>query len=1616
MGKKPSILSAGIALACAACLPVVGAIAAITGIAAKVLGAIPSAGIGFLDKIKLLAKAIYGKMVIGAKALKSKLGALLSMFGGKPFLDWLGVNIKGLLGLNLNCNQYGGDPVNMATGNFVYEKEYLKIKGLFPLSFRIFYNAQEKRMNALGYGWVHGFEASAAKEGHVVTVFLEDGKQEEFIGGHNGCYVHSQGLNSALSEQDGQLIYENQEGIKYVFNDNGRLIRKENKNSNFIELSYDGQGKLIRAANNSDSSFEFSYDGNRLKQVTDNTGRTVNLKYQRDMLTCVSDENNGRYQFAYDKQNKLIKILNPLDINILNNEYDESFRMKKQEFPDGGVISYEYKDDEKKLILTEQNGNEITYIRDDKFRSVATVYADGEETYAYNAQNQRTLYTDKKGNTTKFSYDNRSNLVKITNPLGETINTDYNDLNKPVRVKLCGDVIQQTSYDDHGNATGVKDALDRESKIEYNSDGQPIKIIQPDGSEISIEYDMRGNILTVTEPNAVTAYEYDELNRVIATIDGNGNKTGYEYNTKGDITKVVNALGEEQKYEYNTIGKVTKIVDFNGSEFSREYNCLGKVSRVIDQEGNETKLEYDLMWKIIKQIDANGNTTIFDYDALHHLVNITNTLGHGIHYVYDPNGNKTEITDSRGEQVHFLYDALNRVEKVIEANGATTSVSYNHMGQITRIINALGQESSFTYDKAGQKIEETDPSGRKTKYSYNQLGQIQEVIDPAGRKTTYEYLPGGLLERIAFPDGTSTVYTYDKNKNTLSKTSQDGYVLYYEYDCLNRITKISSNNGQDKLFTYDAMGNVNTMTDANGNTTKYIYSPSGKLLAVVDPLGHKTKYDYDKLGNLIEVKQLAELGEARKINNQNSDLRVTKYVRDELGRVEKIIDALGNTETYTYDEAGNVIAKLDRDGYLTKYDYDPTNQLTEVIYADGKSVKLSYNPLKQLTEIKDWLGITNIEVDELGRARKVTDHSGKKVEYNFGAAGEKTSINFPDGKIVSYEYDELLRLKALINDDNHIEYIYDEQSRLRYKMFSNGVKTKYSYNDMGLLFELAHSDKDGMLDRYVYTYDNMLNKISIEKYRRGLAEESGQYQYTYDALSRLTDVAKDDKPIKTYGYDEFGNRSFMLDKGIRTDYTYNQLNQLLHLRNVKQNQDFTYDARGNLTQILEKGRLKNIYEFSPLNRMTKVINDNGQTADYKYNGLGQRVGMIITDLNSMRIANRLNPVKNISYVLDLTKQYHNLLQKSEDEQIKNYIWDQNVVAESDSGESNFYLQDELGSPLRFTGTDGTLMDSYAYDEFGNDPIGNQGVMQPFGFTGYRFDSVAQIYFAQAREYMPETGRFAAKDTHWNPNNMIYVDNNDLVPDTNAIRQSANLYVYCLNNPILFTDPLGLDSYIFYLPEWKNEALDDQKRLMQQYSIPKDEIHLIELNKKSDLTDGWNNMGTNSAGDSVPIDTVIINTHADPTALAGFGNFDSSDIAALDNQNVGSLILYGCNAGHLDYNNTNPASQFAQKVNYATVLASDGTVYSNWNIFGLIAMKYTPKNDSHFKDWRNKADPTSTRGHEGWVAYQYVDGQIITTTELGYGLKLKQMLEALSGIRKVLPYFENINGWGGFYIC
>ena len=394
---------------------------------------------------------------------------------------------------------------------------------------------------------------------------------------------------------------------------------------------------------------------------------------------------------------------------------------------------------------------------------------------------------------------------------------------------------------------------------------------------------------------------------------------------------------------------------------------------------------------------------------------------------------------------------------------------------------------------------------------------------------------------------------------------------------------------------------------------------------------------------------------------------------------------------------------------------------------------------------------------------------------------KQRSITYPDGKTVFYGYDEQLRLSKLKEGDSIITYGYDPVGRLCEKQFPNGTKTTYRYDRKDQLTELLHQDQGGILDRYTYLYDLLGHKTGITKERRGLERESGQYRYGYDALGRLSEIQKDGEIQTRYGYDAFGNRTWKEESGEQTSYQYNALNQMVSERQGEIRKEYGYDKRGNLTAILENGAWKKQYVYGAMNRLEEAVDAAGKQARYQYNGLGHRVGKQegvlpkekLEKLDPQRrVGMEIGNSRQITYTLDLTRQYYNLLERTEESQSQRYFWDGNVAAYEENGERNYYLQDELGSPLRIEDSAGTIKESYGYGAFGEDLYQNQGKMQPFGYTGYQRDSVSGTYYAQAREYLAESGRFAGQD---------------LIVGFTEYPKTLNRYNYCWNNSLIYVD-------------------------------------------------------------------------------------------------------------------------------------------------------------------------------------------------------------------------------------
>lgn len=1351
-----------------------------------------------------------GKIDLSPEQFKKELDQYRKVWEqeGKELARILAAVKAGLKGLELASCQYSSDPVNLSTGNFIYDKTDLKIKGEPGLSFRRFYNALESRKGVMGTGWIHNYEL-LLKEENGICLYLEDGKEEHYEETEDG-FESLRGSQGKLSRTETGYVYEKLDGNRYYFNEEGQYTRFEDSQENVLCLFYNEVGQLIRVQEEGGSFLSYVYDAQgQLIQVSDHTNRIIRMSYKDGELGTVEALEGTRYEYQYDGEGRLAQVVNAVGTVTVKNTYDSEGRTKRQVFPDGSKMRYRYLDEDGRVELTERNGAKIIYCHDSLYRNTRTIYEDGEENYTYNRNNQRTSYTDKNGNRTVYGYDGWGHLSKVVDALGNRMNLTYNDKGKLLNISLNGKEKLKNNYDKEGNLIQSMDGEGNTTRFQYDDKHRPICIVQADGSRIQVVYDEKGNIKKLTDATgAELQYRYDKLGRVSESQDGNGNITQYCYNEKDELVTVTNAEGNTKKYEYNHGGKVTRIVDFDGSVTELAYNNLNRVEQVTDQEGCRTRYAYDRMWNLTEILDAEGGKTEYIYNLQNLLETVTDAEGRSVHYTYDACGNQTEVQGTAGEQTLFRYDALNRLVEMEESDGVITKFAYDAEGNTTNVEDSIGNLRKMEYNEIGQCILEQDRQGREIRYAYDALGNVTSVTDGAGRKTEYVYRPGGQLEKILYPDGTWESFTYDGCGNVTRRERMDGYCIGYVYDCMNRLARMESSTGQTESYRYDAVGNVISVTDANGNETVYRYNRTGNLIETIDAEGGRTICHYDSNGLLREVQQPGENGE---------ETRRTRYVRNPLGQVTGVEDAFGRMEYFTYDKAGRLAEKLDRDGNRTAYVYNIIGQPERITYGDGKEVKFTYDALRQLQEVKDWLGTMTFTHDVTGNLTSTTDQQGKEVKYRYGLQGEREAVIYPDGREVTYGYDELLRLSCLRSGDMEAVYCYDTMGRLTARQTSEGLVTEYGYDSTGLLSDILHKNAEEVLESSRYRYDPAGNRIAEERYRRGLEGENGTYTYEYDRMNRLIQTMKDGEILRNYRYDSFGNRKEKTEAGLHTHYTYNALNQLIRDTDGVKEHSYEYDSRGNLLRSLENGKLQHTYEFGAMNRMTRVVDGMGNVAEYRYNGLGHRIGMRRGKVEQ----NIWN--KETAYILDLTKNYHNLLQKEETDCTQSYIWDSEAVFLEENGAISSYVNDIQGSTMRLLNHGGEGMVTYGYDEFGTDLYQNQGKYQPFGYTGYQRDEVSGTYYAQAREYNAETGRFTSKD---------------VIKGSVAYPETLNVYGYCWGNPVKFVDRDGafpkfsdiknkVDDTIDTIKKAAGKTIKWSQKIWEQDIVGTDQVYVSE---------------------------------------------------------------------------------------------------------------------------------------------------------------------------------------------
>ena len=148
-------------------------------------------------------------------------------------------------------------------------------------------------------------------------------------------------------------------------------------------------------------------------------------------------------------------------------------------------------------------------------------------------------------------------------------------------------------------------------------------------------------------------------------------------------------------------------------------------------------------------------------------------------------------------------------------------------------------------------------------------------------------------------------------------------------------------------------------------------------------------------------------------------------------------------------------------------------------------------------------------------------------------------------------------------------------------------------------------------------------------------------------------------------------------------------------------------------------------------------------------------------------------------------------------------------------ETTFYYQfNAYGDVTALIGTDGNTIAKYEYDAFGNlTSQPDTKVNNSITYRGYEYDSETGLYYLNARYYDSETARFLTEDTYRG-------EKNDPL--------SLNLYTYCKNNPLKYTDPTGHNAvdlgYVSGSYELSERAKEAQKKRIE--SLCEDILHIV----------------------------------------------------------------------------------------------------------------------------------------------------------------------------------------------
>ncbi|MFZ0932525.1 MAG: RHS repeat-associated core domain-containing protein [Syntrophobacteraceae bacterium] len=347
--------------------------------------------------------------------------------------------------------------------------------------------------------------------------------------------------------------------------------------------------------------------------------------------------------------------------------------------------------------------------------------------------------------------------------------------------------------------------------------------------------------------------------------------------------------------------------------------------------------------------------------------------------------------------------------------------------------------------------------------------------------------------------------------------------------------------------------------------------------------------------------------------------------------------------------------------------------------------------------------------------------------FSYDANGRVTSFTDADGFTLSYTYDPAGNVTQITYPDaSTVTYTYDAANRMITVTDWLGEQATYAYDQDGRLATLTQFN--GIVTTYSYDAASRLT---------GTANSVVSYQFTLDGDGNRVN-STESQPINATAAN-----------GVSAVYTYNaQKDRLLSAGPLS----YTYDNEG---QLVNSGGACLTFDYN--HRLVEI----GGDTQFSYDGRGNRLSATRTGVTTSYI---YDPWGNLIADADSNGGTHK------------YIYGKGLLAVATSSGRYCYHFNGIGSTVAITDMNQNIVNSYAYDPFGQILGQQETVAQPFKYVG-QYGVMAEpngLYYMRARYYDPTVGRFIGEDP-------LGFGGGDV-----------NLFAYVRNNATNFIDPFGLD--------------------------------------------------------------------------------------------------------------------------------------------------------------------------------------------------------------------------------